>query len=216
MPLPESGPLTLWNIQSEFGLGSAPVSMSEYYSNGSYVPKGTEGINGPIPSSGTLEIRDFYGAPRNVGPGLDVDVVINSRRGPDTDIWGVGNGGSGGYEYTYPFGSYAYGSIAVGNDTSSEGWALWGFSILQQKGGGPWIAVIHMDAASAGNRRFRIVIDGGNMLFDTNSATGSGLVDMDSAIGPVQVWEIYWSMSAQAEFWTDWISGTHHIFIESI
>ena len=69
MPLPESGPLSLLNISDEYG-GSTPDALGEYYAGGSYVPSGTEGINGPIPRSGALEIRDFYGSP--VGGGGEV------------------------------------------------------------------------------------------------------------------------------------------------
>ena len=62
MALPSSGALAITNIQTEFG-GSNPAGMSEYYAGGSYVPAGTSGDNGAIPSSGTIQISDFYGAP---------------------------------------------------------------------------------------------------------------------------------------------------------
>ena len=60
MTLPTSGPLTLADIQTEFG-GSNPISMSEYYAGGSYVPAGTSGTYGAVPSSGAISIRNFYG-----------------------------------------------------------------------------------------------------------------------------------------------------------
>jgi hypothetical protein len=60
MPLPSSGPLSLANIQTEFG-GSNPISLSEYYAGGAYVPAGTTGTNGAVPSSGTISISNFYG-----------------------------------------------------------------------------------------------------------------------------------------------------------
>lgn len=60
MTLPTSGPLTLANIQTEFG-GSNPISLSEYYAGGAYVPAGTSGTNGAVPSSGTISISNFYG-----------------------------------------------------------------------------------------------------------------------------------------------------------
>jgi len=212
-PLPESGPLSLLNISDEYG-GGAPHSLDEYYAGGPHVPPGTAGINGPIPSSGALAISDFYGSP--LGGNVNIDCIINSRRGPDTDLWGVGNGGTGGYDYVYQPGDYPYGSIASGNDVSSEGWSFWGFTILQQKGGGPWMAVLHMDSASFGTRRFRLTADGGELIFDTNDADGSELFVLESAIGPVEVWQTYWLPPDAPEFWTDWTSGTHHIFIERI
>jgi len=60
MTLPSSGPLSIANIQTEYG-GSDPVGLNEYYAGGTYVPTGTSGVNGPIPSSGTIAISDFYG-----------------------------------------------------------------------------------------------------------------------------------------------------------
>lgn len=60
MALPTSGPLTLADIQTEFG-GSNPISLSEYYAGGAYVPAGTTGTYGAVPSSGTISIQNFYG-----------------------------------------------------------------------------------------------------------------------------------------------------------
>ena len=58
MALPSSGSLSLSQIQGEWG-GSAPISLSEYY-RGS-LPNGR--INyGTIPSSGAIDIADFYGS----------------------------------------------------------------------------------------------------------------------------------------------------------
>ena len=56
--LQSSGAITLAQVQSEFG-GSNPISMSEYYRGGSYVPShgGTTGI----PSSGQISMSQFYG-----------------------------------------------------------------------------------------------------------------------------------------------------------
>lgn len=60
MPLPSSGPLSLNDIQTEFG-GTNPISISEYYAGGAFVPAGTSGTNGPVPSSGAISISNFYG-----------------------------------------------------------------------------------------------------------------------------------------------------------
>lgn len=50
MPIQNSGSISLLDIANEFG-GSAPHSLSEYYS-----------AAGGIPASGTIQIDDFYGA----------------------------------------------------------------------------------------------------------------------------------------------------------
>jgi hypothetical protein len=60
MPLPTSGALSLSNIQTEFG-GTNPISLNEYYAGGAYVPAGTSGTNGAVPTSGTISILNFYG-----------------------------------------------------------------------------------------------------------------------------------------------------------
>lgn len=60
MTLQSTGAISLGNIQTEFG-GANPISMSEYYSGGAYVPSGTSGINGAVPSSGAIALSKFYG-----------------------------------------------------------------------------------------------------------------------------------------------------------
>jgi hypothetical protein len=67
MALPSSGPLTLANIQTEFG-GSNPISLNEYYAGGANVPAGTSGTYGAVPSSGTISIRNFYGTSKTTFP----------------------------------------------------------------------------------------------------------------------------------------------------
>ena len=57
MALPNSGSISLADIQTEFG-GSNPIGLNEYYRNGSYVtPNNTN-----IPTSGLIDFNDFYGA----------------------------------------------------------------------------------------------------------------------------------------------------------
>lgn len=55
------GPISLASIQNEFG-GVNPISMSEYYAGGPYVPGGTTGSYGAVPvSPNPISIRTFYG-----------------------------------------------------------------------------------------------------------------------------------------------------------
>lgn len=56
MALPVSGPLSLSQIQGEFG-GSNPISLSEYYRGGAFVTNNNTGV----PTSGTIRIGNFYG-----------------------------------------------------------------------------------------------------------------------------------------------------------
>jgi hypothetical protein len=57
MPLPCPGPqpISLANIQSEFG-GSNPIGLGEYYRNGAYV--GSNNTN--VPTSGPIKLSDFF------------------------------------------------------------------------------------------------------------------------------------------------------------
>lgn len=48
------------SIASEFGGNSGNYQLSDYYAGGSFVPSGTTGINGPIPTAGIIAIDDFY------------------------------------------------------------------------------------------------------------------------------------------------------------
>lgn len=100
MTLPSSGPLTLADIQTEFG-GSNPISLSEYYAGGAYVPAGTSGTYGAVPSSGTISIRNFYGTKKFT----PVTNTYNSGSGTETiptgasqlviEVWQGGAGGGG-------------------------------------------------------------------------------------------------------------------------
>ena len=58
MALPNSGSLSLSQIQSEFG-GSNPIGLNEYYRGGSLVP--AHGNTTGIPSSGQISMSQFYG-----------------------------------------------------------------------------------------------------------------------------------------------------------
>jgi len=56
--LPASGQISLDDLQSQFG-GSTPISIDEYYRNGSYVT--SLPANSGIPISGQLSMSSFYG-----------------------------------------------------------------------------------------------------------------------------------------------------------
>jgi hypothetical protein len=60
MALPSTGAISLSAIQTEFG-GANPIAINEYYAGGVYVPAGTTGTNGAVPSSGTIDFNVFHG-----------------------------------------------------------------------------------------------------------------------------------------------------------
>lgn len=89
MALPSSGPLTLTDIQTEFG-GSNPIGLDEYYAGGANVPAGTSGTYGAVPSSGAISIQNFYGTakvtsvkyftgPANMGEGISMNAYSTNN-----------------------------------------------------------------------------------------------------------------------------------------
>lgn len=60
MALPTSGALSLNDIKGEFGGPTSP-SLGDYYAGGTYVPSGTSGTYGAVPTSGAISIQNFYG-----------------------------------------------------------------------------------------------------------------------------------------------------------
>ena len=58
MVLPSSGLITLADLQAEFG-GSNPISLSEYYKGGLYVPNSS--YTAAVPTSGTIALQNFFG-----------------------------------------------------------------------------------------------------------------------------------------------------------
>lgn len=81
MALPSSGPLALSDIQTEFG-GSNPIGLNEYYAGGSYVPAGTTGTYGAVPSSGTISIQNFYGTSNGAVYWI-ISSIISGNYGPN-------------------------------------------------------------------------------------------------------------------------------------
>lgn len=58
MTLQSTGPISLGDIQGEFG-GASPVSLSNYFRGGPNVPNHDNTL--PIPTSGAISLTDFYG-----------------------------------------------------------------------------------------------------------------------------------------------------------
>lgn len=79
MTLPLSGSISLSQIATEFG-GSAPHSLSEYYRGGANVPNAPPNL--AIPTSGSIDLTDFYGA--DVGPAVLLSSFSVSASGVTT------------------------------------------------------------------------------------------------------------------------------------
>jgi hypothetical protein len=102
MPLPSSGPLSLNDIQGEFG-GTNPIGMNEYYAGGGLVPAGTTGTFGAVPSSGALSVQNFYGTSQFV-PIYIEDVfstwIYTGTGATQTITNGINLSGNGGMVWT--------------------------------------------------------------------------------------------------------------------
>ena len=104
MALPTSGALSLSDIQTEFG-GSNPISLSEYYAGGLYVPSGTSGTNGAVPTSGEIAVSDFYGTQA----GITITVTEGSG---SFGAYHVGYGFHTAFALTNQGAGPAYGSVS--------------------------------------------------------------------------------------------------------
>ena len=104
MAIQTSGAITLSDIQTEFG-GSNPVSLSEYYAGGSYVPSGTSGTNGAVPTSGEIAVSDFYGTQS----GITITVTEGSG---SFGAYHVGYGFHTAFALTNQGAGPAYGSVS--------------------------------------------------------------------------------------------------------
>jgi hypothetical protein len=60
MTLPSSGPISLLDIQAEFGGPASPISLGNYYKNGAYVTTTSFAPN--VPTSGPIALSNFYDA----------------------------------------------------------------------------------------------------------------------------------------------------------
>ena len=139
MAVTSSGNISLLSLQNEFG-GSNPISISEYYAGGGYVPAGTKNSsNESIPSSGQISLGKYYGS-SNIPNPLSVQVLIvgggggGARRSGSDNSAQNGGGGAGGVvvaSFNLPRGSYPItigkgGSATTGENTTAFGYTAYG------------------------------------------------------------------------------------------
>jgi hypothetical protein len=136
MALPSSGPISLTEIQTEFG-GTNPISLSEYYKGGTYVPVSSAAPN--VPASGPISISNFYGARKLtlytytyttnqsliLPPSFTGNIIV-------TDMSGGGGGGGGGPDAAGSGYPGSPGRVIAGNVTGAAA----GNSVIISIGGG--------------------------------------------------------------------------------
>ena len=162
MALPNSGSLSLSQIQSEFG-GSNPIGLNEYYRGGANVP--AHGNTTGIPSSGTISINQFYGK-SNAAP---IDTTVSGNQGSAGPLGkfgqqnqGIASAASG---TDYP----AIGSWSDNSFTNSSGNA--NFTITSFQSGTNNIAPNNPRFAIAGNNVGTSFVS----LTGYNNLSGGGL-----------------------------------------
>ena len=117
MALPLTGPISLTDIQTEFG-GSNPLSLSDYYKGGSYVLDTDYAPN--VPTSGAISLSDFYGARRTTITTITYSTLGDNIFVAPPSIVGnlvvtmTGGGGGGGGPDSQP-GYSGYGGLTVTN-----------------------------------------------------------------------------------------------------
>ena len=126
MTLPTSGPISLVDIQTEFG-GPTPITLENYYRGGAYVLDTDYAPN--VPVSGPISLSDFYGSKRtglttvsfnNVGSNFII--LPETFSGNLAIVTMTGGGGGGGGPDSYP-GRVGYAGLTItgGNIPASPG-----------------------------------------------------------------------------------------------
>jgi len=98
MPTPASGPISLLDLQNEFG-GSAPISFSEYYAGAGLVPGSL-----PISGGGAISLSEFYNRVKYIagesgvftGAGYYFEYTLPSTSGSTVYVVCIAGGGGGG------------------------------------------------------------------------------------------------------------------------
>lgn len=165
MAVKPSGPLSLTDLQSEYG-GSAPISLSEYY-RGALTTTNNTGV----PASGAIRLSQFYNTKRYI-PGSAVFTAVgwNTFTLPTyidaITVYAVGGGGGGGNAWG-DGGCQDQGGAAGGG---SSGATYWGGRIGVTPGATISILVGH--AGSPANWGGTSGIDG--MFYVSGGAPGGG------------------------------------------
>ena len=190
MALPTTS-LSFSALQTEFG-GSNPISLSEYYRGGSYVPSGTTSSYGTIPTSGAINLGVFRGTSDSVY--LDTQTVTVSG-------YEIINYEIGYYENGYGYSSsYPYGSISDGTSNIYGGGAITDLNYVQYGLSSASVALGISGATNSGWTTMTI----GTTSFSRASAdiygfhNGSGFWTWNVAVGA----NPFGTSGSKAVYWT--------------
>ena len=149
MALQSSGPISLLDIQNEFG-GSNPIGLNEYY-----------GVAGGVPASGTISLDDFYGTSSAASISYVTTVGNGDVTASPHTFSSVSLGTTAADRYTV----IAIGSIANSDYTATIG-GISCTSIVQQKysGDDSYVGILIADTSSLGTTA-NIVIDNNTYIY---------------------------------------------------
>lgn len=167
MAIPSSGAISLSTIQTEFG-GSNPISLSEYYAGGSYVPAGTTGTNGAVPSSGQISFSNFYGTQKAF------------------EYWYTQYVKQTGATYTY---TYAVGYDSSNNVYSGGPWRNFGTAYAQKADSGgnrQWTRILNWSTTSIYFEAGRVTSSGDFIGVGVYDNASKGLVVKWNSSGTLQ------------------------------
>jgi hypothetical protein len=204
MALPTDGPISLWNIQQEFG-GPVPIRLDNYYRGGSYVLPTDYAPN--VPVTGPISITDFYGAKRTTlttvtfGTAGDNFLVLpDTFSGTLNVVSMTGAGGGGGGPDSQPgYAGYAGLTITGGSIPAAAGDLVNAFVGV---GGGPGLNGGGGGGGGGGKIICTKLYELGLMskeIYLADQAFGANLVQASP--------DIYNGYRAWAEIVVDWMDG---------
>ncbi len=126
-PFPGNGaPIKFSELQTEFG-GSNPVSLSEYYRNGSYVTDN----NTNVPTSGTVKMSDYYGSSKK----FTLTLAANTQEvDAYTSLIAAGWSGASFFEIVVNSGVYVWSDSTAKAGLTISGAFPYGFSVVNSGG----------------------------------------------------------------------------------
>jgi hypothetical protein len=211
MPLPSSGPISLSDIQAEFG-GTNPISLSEYYKGGAYVLTTDYAPN--VPTSGTISLSNFYGARRttlitqtftSVGDNLFTVPAGVTNLTIVSMVGGGGGGGGNDSQSGYP--GYGGRTVTGGNISVSPGDVV---NAYVAGGGGAGTTGGGGGGGGGGKIICTKLYELGLMskeIYEADQAFGAELVKRSP--------DIYNGYRAWAEIVVDWMNGQSGTRIQS-
>jgi len=178
MAIQTSGAITLSDIQTEFG-GSNPVSLSEYYAGGSYVPSGTSGTNGAVPTSGEIAVSDFYGTQASITITVTEGSTSSAKPNGYSGALYYGYGQRGYYIRTQTNGT----EFGLNSDSPSTAWPQSMGSRAPTTAGFGTIYALYYTPNKITTNRFYFVVQGtrAKTAFTSMDIQGHGTVTSASA-----------------------------------